>query len=141
MHWNDLERVGRSAPGAIVTAQIVPKRVSHVRRVGSLLSQSGAQVRRYCGFHPGRARRGQAATRAARLRAPAHLAKSQTAPSPAKAREPGQRATVLSRNFGLVAEPGSSGRRNLHPTPLDKRVRPASLDGDALDRQWRKVAE
>jgi transposase-like protein len=40
----------------------------------------------------------------------------------------------------LVAEPGSSSRRNLRPPPLDKRVRPASLDGDALDRPWRKAA-
>lgn len=39
----------------------------------------------------------------------------------------------------LVAEPGS-GRRNLSPPPPDKRVRPASLDGEPLDRPWRKAA-
>ena len=37
----------------------------------------------------------------------------------------------------LVVNP-SSGRRSLLPPPPDKRVRPASLDGDPLDRPWRK---
>jgi transposase-like protein len=37
----------------------------------------------------------------------------------------------------LVAEPGT-GRRNLPPPPPDKRVRPASLAGEALDRPWRQ---
>jgi transposase-like protein len=37
----------------------------------------------------------------------------------------------------LVADPGS-GRRDLRPPPPDKRVRPASLAGDPLDRPWRR---
>ena len=36
----------------------------------------------------------------------------------------------------LVAETGS-GRQDLRPPPPDKRVRPTSLAGDALDRPWR----
>jgi transposase-like protein len=39
----------------------------------------------------------------------------------------------------LVVEPGS-GRRNLAPPSPDKRVRPASLDGDPVDRPWRHAA-
>jgi len=38
----------------------------------------------------------------------------------------------------LVAEPGS-GRRDRLPPPPDKRIRPASLDGDPVDRPWRKA--
>lgn len=38
----------------------------------------------------------------------------------------------------LVAEPGS-GQRNLRPPPPDKRVRPASLDEDPVDRPWREA--
>lgn len=39
----------------------------------------------------------------------------------------------------LVVDP-SSGRRNLSPPPPDKRVRPASLNGDPVDRPWRQAA-
>lgn len=38
----------------------------------------------------------------------------------------------------LVADP-DSGRRNPPRPPPDKRVRPASLDDDPLDRPWRKA--
>jgi hypothetical protein len=38
----------------------------------------------------------------------------------------------------LVADP-DSGRRDRPPPPPDKRVRPASLDGDPVDRPWRKT--
>jgi hypothetical protein len=37
----------------------------------------------------------------------------------------------------LVADPGT-GRRDLPPPPPDKRVRPASLAGEPLDRPWRR---
>jgi transposase-like protein len=37
----------------------------------------------------------------------------------------------------MVADPGT-GRRDLPPPPPDKRVRPASLAGDPLDRPWRR---
>jgi hypothetical protein len=36
----------------------------------------------------------------------------------------------------LVVDPGSA-RRNPPPPPPTKRVRPASLDGDPVDRPWR----
>lgn len=39
----------------------------------------------------------------------------------------------------FVVDPGS-GRRDRPPPPRDKRVRPASLAGDALDRPWRQAA-
>ena len=39
----------------------------------------------------------------------------------------------------LVVDPGSA-RRPLRPPPREKRVRPASLDGDHLDRPWRRKA-
>jgi transposase-like protein len=38
----------------------------------------------------------------------------------------------------LVVDPGS-GRRNPSPPPPDKRVRPASLDGDPVDRPWHQT--
>jgi hypothetical protein len=38
----------------------------------------------------------------------------------------------------LVADPGS-GRTDRLPPPPHKRVRPASLDGDPVDRPWRKT--
>ena len=40
----------------------------------------------------------------------------------------------------LVAEP-RSGRRDRLPPPPDKRIRPASLDGDPVDRPWRKAVQ
>jgi hypothetical protein len=40
----------------------------------------------------------------------------------------------------LVVEPGA-GRRNQQPPPPQKRVRPASLDGDPVNRPWRKAAQ
>jgi len=40
----------------------------------------------------------------------------------------------------LVAEPGS-GRRDRPPPPPDKRIRPPSLDGDPVDRPWRKAVQ
>jgi len=39
----------------------------------------------------------------------------------------------------LVADPGS-GHRNPSPPPPEKRVRPASLNGDPVDRPWRHAA-
>jgi len=39
----------------------------------------------------------------------------------------------------LVVQPGT-GRRDLPPPPRDKRVRPASLDGDPVDRPWSQAA-
>ena len=39
----------------------------------------------------------------------------------------------------LVTESGS-GRRDRSPPPPDKRVRPASLAGESLDRPWRRQA-
>ena len=39
----------------------------------------------------------------------------------------------------LVADPGS-GRRDPRPPPPGKRVRPAGLDGDPVDRPWRQAA-
>ena len=38
----------------------------------------------------------------------------------------------------LVVDPGA-GRRDLPPPPRYKRVRPASLDGDPVDRPWRQT--
>ena len=38
----------------------------------------------------------------------------------------------------LVAEPGS-GRRDRLPPPRDKRIRPACLDGEPVERPWRKA--
>ena len=38
----------------------------------------------------------------------------------------------------LVLEPGIGHRRPPPPPALDKRVRPSSLDGDPLDRPWRR---
>jgi hypothetical protein len=49
-----------------------------------------------------------------------------------------EQASAL-RDALVGADPGS-GRRNLRPPPPDKRLRPASLDGDPLDRPWRKAA-
>jgi transposase-like protein len=40
----------------------------------------------------------------------------------------------------LVVAPGA-GRRDLLPPPPDKRVRPASIAGDPLDRPWRQPQE
>ena len=40
----------------------------------------------------------------------------------------------------LVADPGS-GRRDRRPPAPYKRVRPLSLDGDPIDRPWRKAAQ
>ena len=43
------------------------------------------------------------------------------------------------RTFRSLVVDAGSGRRNPTPPPPNKRVRPASLDGDPLDRPWRPV--
>ena len=51
-----------------------------------------------------------------------------------------QAVQAESRTYrSLVADPGS-GRRDRLPPPPDKRIHPASLDGDPVDRPWRKAA-
>jgi len=37
----------------------------------------------------------------------------------------------------LVADSGAGTRRAPSPPPAGKRIRPASLDGEPLDRPWR----